>query len=60
MSLMSVAEVAEFLGVQDVRVERLEREHLLMSKGKDGEGKPMFDRGDVERYKEFAERIGGI
>ena len=60
MSLMSVTEVAEFLGVQDVRVERLEREHLLMSKGKDDSGKPMFDRDDVERYKEFAERLGGI
>jgi DNA-binding transcriptional MerR regulator len=60
MSLMSVTEVAEFLGVQDVRVERLEREHLLVSKEKDAEGKPMFDRGDVERYKEFAERLGGI
>ncbi len=60
MSLMSVAEVAEFLGVQEVRVERLERESLLISKGKDDEDKPLFEKADVERYKEFAERIGGI
>lgn len=60
MSLMTVAEVAEFLGVKDVRVERLEREHLLISKDKDGEGKPLFDKEDVEKYKSFAERIGGI
>lgn len=60
MSLMSVAEVAEFLGVQEVRVERLERESLLVSKDKDDDGNPMFDQDDVKRYKEFAERIGGI
>jgi len=60
MSLMSVTEVAEFLGVQEVRVERLERESLLVSKDKDENGNPMFDQDDVKRYKEFAERIGGI
>lgn len=60
MSLMTVAEVAEFLGVQTVRVERLERESLLVSKDKDGEGNPMFAKDDVEKYKAFAERIGGI
>jgi len=60
MSLMTVAEVAEFLGVKELRVERLERESLLISKDKDGEGKPLFDKQDVEKYKEFAERIGGI
>ncbi|WP_343857309.1 helix-turn-helix domain-containing protein [Aliiglaciecola litoralis] len=60
MSLMTVAEVAEFLGVQEGRVERLERESLLMSKDKDDAGKPLFDKTAVEKYKEFAERIGGI
>lgn len=60
MSLMTVAEVAEFLGVQDVRVERLERESLLIAKDKDAENKPLFDKEDVEKYKSFAERIGGI
>lgn len=60
MSLMTVEEVASYLGVQDVRVERLERESLLVSKDKDTDGKPLFDREDVERYKEFAQRIGGI
>lgn len=57
---MSVSEVAEYLGVQEVRVERLERESLLISKDKDGDGKPLFAREDVEKYKQFAERIGGI
>lgn len=60
MSLMSVAEVAQYLGVQEIRVERLERESLLISKGKDAEGKPLFEKADVEKYKEFAERLGGI
>lgn len=60
MALMSVNEVAQFLGVQDVRVERLEREHLLVAKSKDNDGKPLFEREDVEKYKTFAERIGGI
>lgn len=60
MSLMTVAEVAEFLGVKDVRVIRLEREHLLAAKGEDEEGNPMFDKDDVEKYKEIAQRLGGI
>lgn len=60
MSLMSVTEVAEFLGVKELRVERLEREHLLISKDKNDEGKPMFAKEDVEKYKELAERLGGI
>lgn len=60
MSLMSLADVAEFLGVQEIRVERLERENLLVSKDKDEAGKPLFDKEVVEKYKEFAERIGGI
>jgi len=51
MSLMTVKEVAAFLGVQEVRVERLERESLLVSKDKDTDGNPLFDSGDVERYK---------
>lgn len=60
MSLMTVTEVAQFLGVQEIRVQRLEREHLLNAKEKDASGEPLFDRTDVEKYKEFAERIGGI
>ena len=60
MSLMTVSEVAQFLGVQDIRVERLEREHLLNAKDRDASGAPMFDRTDVEKYKELAERLGGI
>ncbi|MFC4700888.1 helix-turn-helix domain-containing protein [Glaciecola siphonariae] len=60
MALMTVAEVAEFLSVQDVRVQRLERESLLMSADKDADGNPLFERTDVEKYKELAERLGGI
>jgi DNA-binding transcriptional MerR regulator len=60
MALMTVSEVAEFLAVKELRVERLERESLLLSKDKDESGNPLFDSGDVERYKELAERLGGI
>jgi len=60
MSLMTVAQVAEFLGVQDVRVERLERESLLMAQEKDADGKPLFDPNDVKKYKILAERLGGL
>jgi len=60
MSLMTVAQVAEFLGVQDVRDERLERESLLMAQEKDADGKPLFDPNDVKKYKILAERLGGL
>lgn len=60
MALMTVNEVAEFFGVQSTRVERLERESLLIAKEKDDQGNPLFERGDVEKYKELAERLGGI
>ncbi len=60
MSLMTVSEVADYLDVQEIRVERLERESLLVAKEKDADGSPMFDRGDVERYKKLAERLGGL
>ncbi|MCC5853204.1 MAG: helix-turn-helix domain-containing protein [Alkalimonas sp.] len=60
MSLMSVDEVAEFLGVQAIRVERLARENLLVTSDKDEQGKPLFKKEDVERYKLLAERLGGL
>ena len=60
MSLMTVSQVAEFLGVQDVRVERLERESLLIAQEKDADGKPLFDSAAVEKYKTLAERLGGL
>ncbi len=60
MSLLNVAQVAEFLGVKEERVRRLEREHLLIAKDKDEKGEALFDEGDVKRYKELAERIGGL
>ena len=60
MVLMTVKEVASFLNVQESRVTRLERESLLVSKEKDTDGNPMFDSADVKRYKDLAERLGGI
>ena len=60
MALMTVDQVAEFLGVQAIRVERLARENLLVAADKDSEGKPMFNEDDVKRYKVLAERLGGL
>jgi DNA-binding transcriptional MerR regulator len=60
MALMTVAQVAEFLGVQVVRVERLERESLLVAKEKAADGSALFDEGDVKKYKDLAARLGGI
>jgi len=60
MQLMTVKEVAAFLGVPEIRVQRLERESLLVAKEKDIDGNPMFASDDVDRYKQLAERLGGI
>lgn len=60
MSLMSVADVASFLSVQEIRVLRLERESLLLSQEKDADDQPLFDKKDVSAFKELAERLGGI
>ena len=60
MSLMTVGQVADFLGVQKARVERLERESLLLAAEKDTSGNPLFDKETVEKYKELAERFGGL
>jgi len=60
MALMTVAQVAEFLSIQDIRVERLARENLLVPAGKDDQGRPMFEEEDVKRYKILAERLGGL
>tara|TARA_B100000700_G_scaffold50398_1_gene53558 strand:- start:2251 stop:2469 length:219 start_codon:yes stop_codon:yes gene_type:complete len=60
MNLMTAEQVAEYLGVKIERVKRLAREHLLIAKSQDDNGDPMFDKSDVERYKELAQRLGGI
>ncbi|GAC32427.1 hypothetical protein [Paraglaciecola polaris] len=60
MSVMTVDEVAEFLGVEAIRVERLERESLLIAIEKDAQGKPLFNSADVEKYKVLAQRLGGL
>jgi excisionase family DNA binding protein len=60
MSIMSVQQVAEFLGITDTRVERLARENLLVAAQQDDNGKPQFNEDDVKRYKILAERLGGL
>lgn len=55
----NVEQTAEFLGISETRVKRLARESLLNNIGGDTET-PIFNAGDVQRYKELAERIGGI
>ena len=60
MSLMTLEQVAEFLGVKNLRVERLERESLLPAADKDADGSPLFDTKSVEKYKVLAERLGGL
>lgn len=60
MSLMTVSDVAKFLGVQEARVTRLERERLLVSVPDSDPDKPMFDQDAVAKYKELAERLGGL
>lgn len=60
MTLLNVNEVAEYLGVAETRVSRLEREHLLIAAEKDENEQPMFDKDAVAKYKELAERLGGL
>ncbi|MBA6408779.1 helix-turn-helix domain-containing protein [Pseudoalteromonas sp. 5Ae-yellow] len=60
MSLMSTEQVAEFLGVKAERVKRLARESLLIAKSENENGEPQFDTGEVTKYKELAERFGGL
>ena len=60
MSLMSTEQVAEFLGVKVERVKRLARESLLIAKSEDENGEPQFDTAEVAKYKELAERFGGL
>ena len=50
----------EFLEVKVERVKRLARENLLIAKGEDAQGDPVFEQTDVEKYKELAKRLGGI
>lgn len=57
--LLTVDQVAEFLGITDSRVKRLTRESLLNNVSDDAD-KPMFKPDEVKRYKELAERVGGL
>jgi len=56
---LTVAAAAEFLGITEARVKRLARESLLSTVGGDSE-EPLFNSEDLKRYKELAQRIGGI
>ena len=49
MPLMNVREVAEFLNIQEIRVQRLERESLLSATQTTEEGEPLFDKSAVEK-----------
>ncbi|TMN37083.1 helix-turn-helix domain-containing protein [Pseudoalteromonas sp. S2755] len=60
MTPMTTEQVAEFLDVKVERVRRLARENLLVAKDTDANGEPIFDKTDVEKYKELAQRLGGI
>ena len=60
MTTMTVSDVAKFLDITHIRVERLAREHLLVPCDKDTDGKPLFAEEDVQRYKVLAERLGGL
>ncbi|ALU42999.1 MULTISPECIES: helix-turn-helix domain-containing protein [Pseudoalteromonas] len=60
MTPMTTEQVAEFLDVKVERVRRLARENLLVAKQQDEQGEPIFDKDDVEKYKELAKRLGGI
>lgn len=60
MALLNTSEVAEYLGVPEARVSRLERESLLIAVQKDENDQPMFEQEAVTKYKELAERLGGI
>ncbi len=57
---MSTEQVAEFLGVKVERVKRLARESLLIAKSEDDNGEKQFDADEVAKYKELAERFGGL
>jgi len=56
---LTTQEAADFLGVTDSRVKRLARESLLNDISGDADS-PVFKTDEVKRYKELAERIGGI
>lgn len=60
MTPMNTEQVADFLGVKVERVKRLSRENLLVAREEDAQGEPVFDQTDVEKYKELAQRLGGI
>lgn len=57
--LLTVEQVAQYLGITDIRVKRLTRESLLNNVS-DDTNNPMFKPDEVKKYKELAERIGGI
>jgi len=59
MELIDKAQVAEILGVTETRVDRMTRESLLTAIPQD-DGSSKYDKGAIERYKSFADKLGGI
>ena len=59
MELMNKTEVAELLGVTESRIERMAKENLL-SAIEEKDDTIMFDKAAIERYKTFADRLGGL
>ncbi len=59
MDLLNAVQVAEFLGVSETRIERMTKESLL-AVVEEKDGKKMYDKTAIERYKEFADRLGGL
>jgi len=56
---LTTLQTAEFLGMTESRVKRLARESLLNDVSGNPDS-PVFKVDEVKRYKELAERIGGI
>jgi len=59
MELMNITEVAQLLEVTEARIERMTKENLL-STVEEKDGVAMFDKAAIERYKSFADRLGGL
>lgn len=59
MTLIEISQVAEILGVAEARIERMTKENLL-TVIEEQDGKKMYDKAAIDRYKTFADRLGGL
>lgn len=53
---LNLAQAAELLDVNEITVKRYVREHLI--KSEEVEGNVLFNKEDLERYKEITTRMG--